>query len=157
MLTRAQIVGIAWLLSLLAAFGAGREWRDRSCELAEAKGHIVDANKMVKAVEQARAAEHQQNERLHEIGTNYEAKRSENESLPSNVAGAIRDGSLQLRDDLATCHTQLLSEATASAIQRDEAAQLRAEVAGALVQVGADADDQLRACQAVVLADRTIE
>ncbi|WP_313398173.1 hypothetical protein [Stenotrophomonas sp.] len=153
-MTRLQIILAVWLLSLLASFWAGREWRDRSCELAEAKDHIEQSLGMVKAVEQARSVERQQNERLHEIGTAYEAKRSENESLPSTVVGAIRDGSLQLRDDLATCHTQLLSEATASAIQRNEAAQLRAEVAGALVQVGADADAQVRACQAVVIEDR---
>lgn len=149
---RAYIIGA--LCMFIAGLLIGREWRDRSCELAEAKDHIEQSHKMVEAVEQARSVEHQRNERLHEIGTQYEAKRSENESLPSTVAGAIRDGSLQLRDDLATCHTQLLSEATAGAIQRDEAAQLRAEVAGAIVQVGADADDQLRACQAVVVEDR---
>jgi len=157
MLTRLQIILAVWLLSLLASFWAGREWRDRSADLAETRTELKQSKAETKAVEQARSVEHQKNERLHEIGAAYEAKRSENESLPSTVAGAIRDGSLQLRDDLATCHTQLLSEATASAIQRDEAAQLRAEVAGALVQVGADADDQLRACQAVVLADRVIE
>jgi len=151
-ITRAHIlVGIGLFL---AGCLVGREWRDRSADLAESRNQSEQYLGMVKAVEQARSVEHQKNERLHEIGTQYEAKRSENESLPSTVSGAIRDGSLQLRDDLATCHTQLLSEATASAIQRDEAAQLRAEVAGALVQIGADADAQVRACQAVVVEDR---
>ena len=151
-MTRAHI--LAGLLLFLAGCLLGREWRDRSADIAETRTELKQAKAETKAVEQARSVEHQKNERLHEIGTQYEAKRSENESLRSTVAGAIRDGSLQLRDDLATCHTQLLSEATASAIQRDEAAQLRAEVAGALVQIGADADAQVRACQAVVLADR---
>ena len=153
-MTRAQILAAVWLLSLLAAFGAGWTWKGDRAEVRETRTELKQSKAETKAVEQARSVEHQKNERLHEIGTQYEAKRSENESLPSIVAGAIRDGSLQLRDDLATCHTQLLSEATASAIQRDEAAQLRAEVAGALVQVGADADSQLRACQAVVIEDR---
>ena len=154
MLTRLQIILAVWLLSLLAAFGAGWTWKGDRAEVRETRTELKQAKAETKAVEQARSVERQKNERLHEIGTQYEAKRSENESLPSTVAGAIRDGFLQLRDDLATCHTQLLSEATASAIQRDEAAQLRAEVAGALVQVGADADSQLRACQAVVIEDR---
>ena len=154
MLTRLQIILAVWLLSLLAAFGAGWTWKGDRAEVRETRTELKHSKAETKAVEQARSVERQKNERLHEIGTQYEAKRSENESLPSTVAGAIRDGFLQLRDDLATCHTQLLSEATASAIQRDEAAQLRAEVAGALVQVGADADSQLRACQAVVIEDR---
>lgn len=153
-MTRAQILAAVWLLSLLAAFGAGWQWKGDRAEVRETRTELKQSKAETKAVEQARSVEHQKNERLHEIGTQYEGKRSENESLPSIVVGAIRDGSLQLRDDLATCHTQLLSEATASAIQRDEAAQLRAEVAGALVQIGADADAQVRACQAVVLADR---
>ena len=153
-MTRLQIILAVWLLSLLAAFGAGWTWKGDRAEVRETHTELKQVKAETKAVEQARSVERQKNERLHEIGTLYEAKRSENESLPSTVAGAIRDGSLQLRDDLATCHTQLLSEATASAIQRDEAAQLRAEVAGALVQVGADADAQVRACQAVVIEDR---
>jgi len=152
--TRAQILAAVWLLSLLAAFGAGWTWKGDRAEVRETRTELKQSKAEIEAVEQARSVERQKNERLHEIGTQYEAKRSENESLPSTVAGAIRDGSLQLRDDLATCHTRLLSEATASAIQRDEAAQLRAEVAGALVQVGADADAQVRACQAVVIEDR---
>lgn len=153
-MTRAQILAVAWLTSLFFAFLAGWQWKGDRAEVRETRTELKQAKAETKAVEQARSVEHQQNERLHEIGTQYEAKRSENESLRSTVAGAIRDGSLQLRDDLATCHTKLLSEATAGAIQRDEAAQLRAEVAGALVQVGADADAQVRACQAVVLEDR---
>ena len=153
-MTRLQIILAVWLLSLLAAFWAGWTWKVDKAEVRETRTELKQAKAETKAVEQARSVEHQKNERLHEIGTQYEAKRSENESLPSTVVAQLNDGTLQLRDDLATCHTQLLSEATASAIQRDEAAQLRAEVAGALVQVGADADDQIRACQAVVVEDR---
>lgn len=154
-MTRTHVLVVAWLTSLFFAFLAGWQWKGDRAEVRETRTELKQSKGETKAVEQARAVEHRKNERLHEIGTQYEANRSENESLRSTVAGAIRDGSLQLRDDLATCHTQLLSEATAGAIQRDEAAQLRAEVAGALVQVGADADAQVRACQAVVIEDRS--
>lgn len=156
-MTRAQILAAVWLLSLLAAFGAGREWRDRSCELAEAKDHIEQSLGMVRAVEQARSVEHQKNERLHEIGTQYEAKRSENESLPSTVVAQLNDGTLQLRKQWAACETSRLSDATAAAIERDALAELRRKDQGDLVRAGRDADDQIRACQAVVLAGRTIE
>lgn len=153
-MTRAQILAAVWLLSLLAALWVGREWRDRSCDLAEAKDHIEQSLGMVKAVEQARSVEHQQNERLHEIGTQYEAKRSENESLPSTVLADLRAGNLRLRDGWASCETQRLSESVASTSERDAATQRREEFASRVVRIGRDADDQLRACQAVVIEDR---
>ncbi len=153
-MTRAQILAAVWLLSLLAALWVGREWRDRSCELAEAKDHIGQAHKMVEVVEQARSVEHEQNERLHEIGTQYEAKRSENESLPSTVVAQLNDGTLQLRKQWAACETSRLSDATAAAIERDALAELRRKDQGDLVRVGREANDHVRACQAVVVEDR---
>jgi len=153
-MTRLQIILAVWLLSLLVSFWAGREWRDRSCELAEAKDHIEQSHKMVEAVEQARSVEHQQNERLHEIGAAYEAKRSENESLPSTVVAQLNDGTLQLRKQWAACETSRLSDATAAAIERDALAELRRKDQGDLVRIGRDADDQVRACQETVEADR---
>lgn len=151
---RLQVIAVAWLLAMLASFLAGWSWRGDRADAAEAARALEAGATQVQSLEKARAVEYRRNERLGEIGAVYEGKRFENESLPAVVAGAIRDGSVQLRDDLATCNTRLLSQAAVSALQRDEAAQLRAEVAGALVQVGADADAQLEACQAVVAADR---
>jgi len=46
------------------------------------------------------------------------------------------------------------ADAAAAAGERDAAAERRADFAGAVVRAGRDADDQLRACQAVVAADR---
>jgi hypothetical protein len=69
------------------------------------------------------------------------------------VAG-LRSGNLRLRDDLATCHTARLSEAAAGAVERDARAELRPEVVGAAVRIVTDAEDHVRACQAVIAADR---
>ena len=88
------------------------------------------------------------------IGAKHEEDRTAATAVPAAVAAGLRDGSLQLRDDLATCNTARLSQAVAGAVERDQAAQLRTEVAGALVQIGRDADDHVRACQAVIAADR---
>lgn len=154
MLTRAQIVGIAWLLSLLAAFGAGWTWKGDRAEVRETRTELKQSKAETKAVEQARSVEHQKNERLHEIGTQYEAKRSENESLRSTVVAQLNDGTLQLRKQWAACETSRLSDATAAAIERDALAELRRKDQGDLVRAGRDADDQIRACQAVVLEDR---
>lgn len=153
-MTRAQILAAVWLLSLLAAFGAGWTWKGDRAEARETRTELKQAKAETKAVEQARSVEHQKNERLHEIGTQYEAKRSENESLPSTVLADLRAGNLRLRDGWASCETQRLSESVASTSERDAATQRREEFASRVVRIGRDADDQLRACQAVVVEDR---
>ena len=50
--------------------------------------------------------------------------------------------------------TFVMFSTVASTVERDALAQSREELAGAVVRVGRDADDQLAACQAVVLEDR---
>uniref|UniRef100_UPI00204003C7 hypothetical protein n=1 Tax=Enterobacter hormaechei TaxID=158836 RepID=UPI00204003C7 len=98
--------------------------------------------------------EHNQAEALATIGAKHEEDRAAATAVPAAVAAGVRDGSLQLRDDLANCNTARLSEAVAGAVERDAHAELRAEVAGAAVQIGRDADDHVRASQAVIRADR---
>lgn len=47
-----------------------------------------------------------------------------------------------------------LSEAAAGTVERDARAELRPEVVGAAVRIVTDAEDHIRACQAVIAADR---
>lgn len=148
------------LYALLAAvaialsFWAGWSWRGDRAEGAEARQQAGASAAVVEQLNQARATEHTQADTMATIGAKHEEDRTAAEAIPAAVVASVRTGDLQLRDDLATCHTSRLSEAVAGAVQRDEGAQLRAEVAGDIVQVGRDADDQLRACQAVIQADR---
>lgn len=137
-----------------AMFGAGWGWRGDRAESAEARQLASTSSAQVQQINQTRAIEHVQAETLATIGAKHEEDRAAAEAVPAAVVADLRAGRLQLRDDLATCNTARLSEAVAGAVERDQAAQLRAEVAGALVQIGRDADDQVRACQAVIAADR---
>jgi len=105
-------------------------------------------------VNQTRATEHAKAETLATIGAKHEEDRTAAATVPAAVVADLRAGRLQLRDDLATCSTSLLSQAVAGAVERDAHAELRAEVAGAAVQIGRDADDHVRASQAVIVADR---
>nr|WP_289852748.1 hypothetical protein [Stenotrophomonas maltophilia] len=134
-------------------FGAGWAWRGDRAEGREATQRAAGAEAVVAQVNQTRATEHAQAETLAAIGAKHEEDRTAAAAVPAAVVAGVRDGSLQLRDDLATCNTARLSQAVAGTIERDQAAQLRAEVAGALVQIGRDADDHVRACQAVIRAD----
>lgn len=143
---------VAWSAGM---FGAGWAWRGDRAEGNDARQQASASDTQVQQVNQSRATEHNQAEALATIGAKHEEDRTAATAVPAAVAAGVRDGSLQLRDDLATCNTARLSQAAAGAVERDQAAQLRAEVAGALVQIGRDADDHVRACQAVIAADRT--
>lgn len=144
------------LYALLAAvaialsFWAGWSWRGDRANVAESDQRAKGAEAVVDQSNEARAIEHSQADTMAAIGANHEEDRAEAQAVPASVVAGVRDGSLQLRDDLATCNTSLLSQAVTGAVERDAHAQLRGEVAGALVQVGRDADDHVRACQAVI-------
>ncbi|HDS1142864.1 TPA: lysis protein [Stenotrophomonas maltophilia] len=138
----------------LMGFAAGWVWRGDRAEGAEARQQAGASAAQVQQVNQTRATEHNQAEALATIGAKHEEDRTAAEAVPAAVVADLRTGNLQLRDDLATCSTSLLSQAVAGTIERDAHAELRAEVAGAVVQVGRDADDHIRASQAVIAADR---
>ncbi len=150
MITRAHI--FAGLLLFLAGCLLGREWRDRSADLAQSRQATKQAQAETKAVETARSAEHQQSDTLAKIGETHEQARAAAPAVADAVVADLRAGNLRLRDGWASCETQRLSDTSAAARERDAAAQRRAEFAGAVVRVGRDADDQLAACQAVIRA-----
>ncbi|GHH56103.1 lysis system i-spanin subunit Rz [[Pseudomonas] boreopolis] len=143
---------VAFALWSAGMFASGWAWRGDRAEGEEAKRHIAVAEAESAKVQQVRQVEHQQAEAMAEIGAKHEEDRQAAAAVPDAVVAELRAGTLRLRNDLATCNTARLSEAAASASQRDEGAQLRAEIAGSVVRIGRDADDQLRACQAVVRA-----
>lgn len=153
-MTHPAAVLVGFVLWSAAMFGAGWAWRGDRAEGSEALSQVATGKQALQAEQQSRAVEHQQAEDMANIGAKHEEDRTAAQAVPAAVVADLRDGRLQLRDDLATCSTSLLSQAVAGAVERDQAAQLRAEVAGAFVQVGRDADDQVRACQAVIEVDR---
>ncbi|SQG10332.1 lysis system i-spanin subunit Rz [Stenotrophomonas maltophilia] len=153
-MNRIVIAFAAFALWSGAMFGAGWVSRGDRAEGAEARQQARISSGQVQQVNQTRATEHAQAETLATIGAKHEEDRTAAATVPASVVADLRAGRLQLRDDLATCSTSLLSQAVAGAIERDAHAELRAEVAGAAVQIGRDADDHVRASQAVIAADR---
>lgn len=153
-MTRAQILALAWLLSLLGAFWAAWSWRGDIATVTETRAELKQSKGEAKAVEQARAVEQGKSAALADIGEGHEQDRQTAEGVPDSVVADLRNGNYRLRDELASCETRNLSSAAATASQRDAGAVNREEIAGAAVRIARDADDQLRACQAVVLADR---
>lgn len=149
-----RIYAAAALLIMALSFAAGWSWRGLRAEATSNKSALSQAKAETVAQQDARASEHSKADQLATIGEKHEQAREASASVPSSVVADLHSGALKLRDDLARCETQRLSDATASAGQRDASAQLRSEVAGNLVRLARDADDQLRSCQEIVRADR---
>lgn len=149
-MTRLQIILAVWMLSLLAAFSAGWTWKGDKAEIRETRAELKQSKVEAKAVDQARGKERSQSEALAEIGEKHELDRQAAEGLADSVVADLRAGNYRLRNELASCETSRLSSAAASASQRDAGAISREEIAAAAVRIARDADDQLRACQAVV-------
>lgn len=153
-MNRIAIAVAAFVLWSGAMFGAGWAWRGDRANACDATLRAAGASAVADQVNQTRATEQSKALQLADIGAKHEEDRTAAATVPAAVVADLRAGRLQLRDDLATCSTSLLSQAVAGAVERDAHAELRAEVAGAAVQIGRDADDHVRASQAVIAADR---
>ncbi|WP_367346462.1 hypothetical protein [Stenotrophomonas bentonitica] len=148
----AVLLFVAWSAGM---FGAGWAWRGDRAKGAEARQEASTSATAAQQVNDTRVQEHTQADTMAAIGAKHEEDRAAAEAVPDAIVADLRADRLRLRDGWAGCETQRLSEAVAGASERDAAAQRREEFAGAVVRAGRDADDQLRACQAVVAADRT--
>lgn len=141
---------------LLAAlcFAGGYVWRDRVCVRDAALLAAQTARAQTAAVVAARINEQTAGVALADIGAKHETAREAAETVPAAVAADLRAGNLRLRREWQGCETGRVSDAAAAARERDALTASRDALAGALVRAGRDADDQLRAAQQVILADR---
>ncbi|WP_435014683.1 hypothetical protein [Xanthomonas arboricola] len=153
-MNRILIAIAAALLWSAAMVGAGWAWRGDRAETVEAKAGAATGKQALQVEQAARATEHKHAEVLAYIGAKHEEDRQAAQAVPDAVVADLRNGALKLRDGWASCETQRLTEAAAGTRERDAGTQRREEFAGRIVRIGRDADDQLRACQAVVLVDR---
>ncbi|MGG2101994.1 lysozyme [Stenotrophomonas sp. NRRL B-14846] len=142
------------LLWSLLMFVAGWRWRADRSDLAMVRADAARHAGAVLSEQRLRREQEERSEAMASLGEQHEHDRERAAAVDADVVAALRAGTLRLRDDLAACHTGRLSEAAARTGERDAGAQLRAEAAAALVRIGRDADDQLRACQAVIELDR---
>lgn len=149
-MNRSAVAVAAFALWSCAMFGAGWAWRDDRAEGSEATQRAAGAEAVAGQVNQTRDIEQSKALQLADIGAKHEEDRTAAEAIPAAVVADLRNGNLRLRNDLATCHTARLSEAAASAVERDARAELRPEVVGAVVRIVTDADDHVRACQEVI-------
>lgn len=141
-------------VALALSFWTGWSWRGDRANVAESDQRANVAEAVVDQVNEARAVEHSQADTMATIGAKHEDDRAAAPAVADAVVADLRSGALRLRHDLAACHTDLLSQTAAGTLERDAATQRREEFASRVVRIGRDADDQLRACQAVIQAER---
>lgn len=153
-MNRTLIVLVALLAWTALVFFVAWSWRGSRAEVSATGEVAATATAAVAQVNETRALERTQAGTLAAIGDTHEKERAAAPAVADAVVADVRAGDLRLRDGWASCETQRLSDAAAGAIERDAAAERRANFAGAVVRAGRDADDQLRACQAVIAADR---
>jgi len=153
-MNRTLIAVLAFVAWSAGMFGAGWAWRGDRAEGVEARQQASASAAVVEQVNQSRATEQSKALQLADIGAKHEEDRAAAPAVADAVVADLRSGALRLRNDLAACHTDLLSQTAAGTLERDAATQRREEFAGRVVRIGRDADDQLRACQAVIAADR---
>lgn len=127
--------------------GAAAVSADRQHQ-AESRADQLGAS--LKASEVARAKEHAQAEYFHAISGQYEQDKLHAEADSKRLAADLRAERVRLRPEWR-CD---VPQAPASASKPDAGADDRAASASRIVRAAADADDQIRALQAILKAER---
>ena len=120
--------------------------------LERLRADVADAAR--KAEADARATEQNKGQAMADIGSTHEEDRTAAEAVPAAVVADLRAGNRRLQHQWAECATSRAAETAASAAERDAAAARREADIGNLVYIGRECDDQIRALQSVVIADR---
>jgi len=120
----------------------------------KAESERDSARAEVNDLKASRDAEHRKAKEAQAIAAKYEDEKRAIETESARTVADLRAGHLRLRRELGALYTSQLSGSAASASVSDDQAQRGAEIAAAAVRVGAESDAQLRACQALIEADR---
>lgn len=122
----------------------------RSADIAAGKPEVKQLTSQVQVEQGARALEQAKDQELARIGATQGEDWEAAEAVPVAVVADVHAGDVRLRRQWAACEANRVSESAASAAECDALAELRATDRGDRVRVGRDADDQIRACQAVI-------
>ena len=98
----------------------------------------------------ARNAEHAKAEQIAAIADKYEQDKREADEAQKRLVGDLRAGAVKLQNRWRGC----VSDVAATAAERDAATADRDASAARVVRAARDADDQIRALQEIVKADR---
>lgn len=156
-MTRAHL--LAGLLLFLAGCLLGREWRDRSADLAESRQEVKAMSGQVEAVQAARQAEQAQAQAQQAAGDKADKQEARiNADYDARLAAAGTGADYGRLNRLwAQCETQLLSNGAAAAAEAAGQDRLRRESAARVVRavesVQAERDEVVDRYGALVTED----
>lgn len=153
-----KYASLTFAVLAVIAIGAALYFRGDSAisdaRAQEAESERDSARAEVNALKAARDTEQRKAKEAQAIAAKYEDEKRAIETESARVVADLRAGNLRLRRELGALYTSQLSGSAASAGISDDQAQRGAEIAASIVRVGAESDAKLRACQAVIEADR---
>ena len=117
----------------------------RNTKLAQALGQATADAQIA-----ARKAEAEKAQAIATIADKYEQDKREADEAQKRLVGDLRAGAVKLQNRWRGC----VSDVAATAAERDAATADRDASAARVVRAARDADDQIRALQAIVKADR---
>ena len=148
---RVALLAVGLLVLGLAADDTLQRSRVSALRLEIAKSEAAAAHALADASQKARAQETEHQRRLSEIDQQHQEDMDRANQDIADLDRRIADASVRLRKQAACLR---VPSPPAAASGSDEAAQSGESLASAVVRVGAETDAQLRACQAVIRADR---
>lgn len=150
--TLAPYAGLLLLGALVASHGCAYRVGGSKARADMAEQSAAYDRQLVAAIDAARKTELAKDAAIAAVATVYEQDKTDAKAKHDAVVADLRAGAVRLRDHW-TCPVAVPSAAAGTG-QRDAAADLRAADSGDLVRLGAEADAQIRAAQAVIVADR---
>lgn len=147
-----RLLAAVLALALLVASGAVY-WLHQ--ELAQSRSRLASAQQAQAAAAAALQAERDLASQMETIGTNHEHAREQERQVAADVVADLESGAVRLRRQWQACEAARVSDSAAATAERDALARLRRRDQGDLVRIGRAADNQLRACQAVITAWRS--
>lgn len=163
--TTAIAVGIAALIATAThglAYHAGKVAGDTAHQAELTRINLANASALALLQAKARQQEQDKAAELAAIADKHQQDIANREAISNSTIAGLRAGTIRLRSDIAAnefAASVRLPSVAAGTGQRDAAPGVGLRIADAAIIIGAadqadEVADQLRACQAVVRADR---
>lgn len=158
MMGRVVVIGFGFAAAvLLAALSASCE-RQKTAKLEAdwAKERAELADSLAEATQALREKEQRLTDGIADAGKTHLEKQDEAKAKGNKVVADLVRGHTRLRNELAGCETTRAAATAEGRRQLDEAARVRAEIAGSVVRAGAECDAQVSGLQRVLILEREI-
>lgn len=142
------------LLTGVAGYATGWEWRDRSADIAKLRTEHTALTDALAYTNRTLEAERSKAQQLAAVAQQYEQDKADAQVREDRLRADLGAGNRKLRREIGALYTSQLSGAAAHSAESAAAAQRGAEALAAAIGVGAECDAREQALRAVAEADR---